>query len=100
MKRTAVLNVVGLTESLIGFHMPNIAAFAARNQLQQIRPAFPAVTCTAQSTYLTGVSAREHGIVGNGWYFRDLAEVLFWRQSNRLVRGRRIYDVARERFPA
>ena len=100
MKRTAVLNVVGLTESLIGFHMPNIAAFAARNQLQQIRPAFPAVTCTAQSTYLTGVSAREHGIVGNGWYDRDYAEHRFWKQSNNLVQQPKIWEVLKQQDPS
>ena len=36
-----------------------------------------AVTCSAQSTYLTGLSPSEHGIVGNGWYNRELAEVQF-----------------------
>jgi predicted AlkP superfamily pyrophosphatase or phosphodiesterase len=34
---------------------------------------------------LTGKPPRDHGIVGNGWYFRDLAEVWLWRQSNALV---------------
>ncbi len=43
---------------------------------------------------------REHGIVGNGWYFRELAEVLFWRQSNRLVTGERLWDAAKRRDPA
>ena len=28
----------------------------------------PAVTCSAQSTILTGTLPREHGIVANGWY--------------------------------
>jgi predicted AlkP superfamily pyrophosphatase or phosphodiesterase len=57
----------------------------------------PAVTCSAQATLLTGSLPREHGIVANGWYWRDLAEVLFWRQSNPLVRGERLYDAARKR---
>ena len=59
----------------------------------------PAVTCTAQSTLLTGLLPREHGIVANGWYFRDLAEVLLWRQSNHLVHGERIYQAGRARDP-
>ena len=59
----------------------------------------PAVTCTAQSTYLTGSLPREHGIVANGWYFRDLNEVWLWRQSNRLVQGEKIWQVGRRRDP-
>ena len=47
----------------------------------------PAVTTTAQTTMLTGVSPQEHGIVGNGWYFRDQAEVWLWRQSEGLVQA-------------
>ncbi len=59
----------------------------------------PAVTCTAQSTMLTGTLPREHGIVGNGWYFRELAEVWLWRQSNRLVAGEKVWEAARRRLP-
>ena len=87
MKRTAVLNIVGLTKSLIGPQMPNIGRFVERSCLKHIRPTFPAVTCTAQSTYLTGVNPSQHGIVGNGWYDREYAEHRFWKQSNHLVQS-------------
>lgn len=60
----------------------------------------PGVTCTAQATILTGTLPCKHGIVANGWYFRDLAEVWLWRQSNHLVQGKRLYDVAREQDPS
>ncbi len=99
MHRTAVINVVGLTQSLIGAHTPNIAQFAAKNSVSSIVPAFPAVTCTAQSNYLTGTTPSQHGIVGNGWYNRELAEVQFWKQSNHLVHGKKIWDDLRERDP-
>ncbi len=59
----------------------------------------PAVTCTAQSTLLTGLLPRAHGIVANGWYFRDLTEVLLWRQSNHFVAGERLYQAGRKRDP-
>ncbi len=68
MNRVAVINVVGLTESLIGEHTPRIADFRKRGALAHIAPAFPAVTCTAQSNYLTGKTPSQHGIVGNGWF--------------------------------
>ena len=99
MKRTAVINVVGLTNSLIGEHTPRMRDFAAHGSQAAITPAFPAVTCTAQSAYLTGVTPASHGIVGNGWYNRELAEVQFWKQSNHLVHGRKIWDELRARDP-
>jgi predicted AlkP superfamily pyrophosphatase or phosphodiesterase len=52
-----------------------------------------------QSTYLTGKLPAEHGIVGNGWYARDLGEVLFWRQSNQLVQSEKIWQTGRKRNP-
>jgi predicted AlkP superfamily pyrophosphatase or phosphodiesterase len=99
MGRTAVINVVGLTESLLGPHTPRINAFLEKVPKVRIAPAFPAVTCTAQSTYLTGLTPSQHGIVGNGWYDRQLAEVQFWKQSNHLVQGRKVWEELREINP-
>src|SRR5215831_1661745 len=99
MNRTAVINVVGLTDALIGEHTPRIRDFAGRGARATIKPVLPAVTCAAQSTYLTGLTPSEHGIVGNGWYSRDLAEVQFWKQSNHLVAGRKLWEELRERDP-
>src|SRR5215204_493706 len=97
MQRTAVINVVGLTPFLIGADTPRIDKFRQLGASAKIVPAFPAVTCTAQSTYLTGTTASAHGIVGNGWFHRELAEVQFWKQSNRLVQGRKLWEELRER---
>ena len=98
MKRTVVLNVVGLTRSLLGAKTPNLNKLIEGSA--DIRAITPAVTCTMQTTYLTGKLPREHGIVGNGWYFRDLGEVMFWRQSNRLVQSEKIWQSARQRDAA
>ncbi len=99
MNRLAVINVVGLTEALIGEHTPRIAEFAKRGSLAKISPAFPAVTCTAQSNYLTGKTPTEHGIVGNGWFNRELSEIHFWKQSNHVVQSLKIWDELRARDP-
>jgi predicted AlkP superfamily pyrophosphatase or phosphodiesterase len=55
----------------------------------------PAVTCTAQSNYLTGKNPSVHGIVANGWYNRELAEVQFWKQSNHLVKSPKVWETLR-----
>jgi predicted AlkP superfamily pyrophosphatase or phosphodiesterase len=96
MNRLAVINVVGLTEALIGSHTPRLLAFRQRGALARIAPAFPAVTCTAQANYLTGRQPAQHGIVGNGWYARDLAEIHFWKQSNHLVQAPKLWDALRQ----
>ena len=100
MQRTVVLNVVGLTRRHIGPHTPRIQKFLSQGSLSTIFPAFPAVTCTAQSNYVTGVPPSQHGIVANGWYDRSLAEVQFWKQSNHLVESPKVWDTLRAASPA
>lgn len=99
MKKTVVINVVGLSRRLIGEYTPNISAFCKKMHVRDIEPVIPAVTCTAQTTYLTGKLPSEHGIVGNGWYFKDECEVKFWRQSNKLISGPKIWDVLKAENP-
>lgn len=97
---TAVLNVVGLTGALLGEHTPRLRSFARKGIQVPLETVTPAVTCTVQSTFLTGLPPAGHGIVANGWYFRDLAQVWFWRQSNHLVQGEKVWETARRRDPS
>ncbi len=99
MNRVLVLNVAGLTLDLLGQDAPHLAALARRGGARPLTTITPAVTCSVQATFTTGLLPREHGIVANGWYFRDLAEVFLWRQSNRLVEGEKIWDAARKLNP-
>ena len=96
-KPLVVLDVVGLTHDMLGSRTPNLQRLAASGFGRPLGTVLPAVTCTAQSTILTGLLSRDHGIVANGWYFRDLAEVGFWKQSNHLVHGERLYQAAKKR---
>ncbi len=94
-----VIDVVGLTPALLGEATPNLNRLANDGFLATVTPPLPALTCTCQATLLTGRPPRDHGIVANGWYFRDLAEVLFWRQSNRLVQAPKVWETARGSRP-
>lgn len=60
----------------------------------------PAVTTSVQSTYITGKWPSEHGIVGNGWYDDTDAEIKFWKQSNKLVQGEKIWERAKKADPS
>ncbi|WP_437279904.1 nucleotide pyrophosphatase/phosphodiesterase family protein [Sorangium sp. So ce375] len=100
MHRTVVLNVVGLTGELLGDATPNLKRLAGEGAMRPLQTVLPAVTCTVQSTFTTGLMPSGHGCVANGWYFRDIAEVNLWRQANQLVTGEKIWDTARRRDPA
>jgi predicted AlkP superfamily pyrophosphatase or phosphodiesterase len=100
VQKTLVLNVVGLTPASIGEHTPALSAFRDAHALRPLDTIVPAVTCSVQSTFVTGKLPREHGVVGNGWYFRDLAQVWLWRQSNQLVHGDKLWDEAKRRDPS
>jgi predicted AlkP superfamily pyrophosphatase or phosphodiesterase len=91
-----LINAVGLTSRLLPF-APRLRAIADAGWIRPLREVLPAVTCTAQATILTGKTPRDHGIVGNGWLFRDTMEVRFWQQSNRLMQAEPFYVTARRR---
>ena len=120
MQRVVVLNVVGLTPRLLR-HAPTLRRWAeSRGGVTPLRPVLPAVTCSVQASMLTGLEpgvraatpgpgggleqagtaagvGAFHGVVGNGWYHRNQAEVRFWQRSDRLVRGEKLWDTARRR---
>jgi predicted AlkP superfamily pyrophosphatase or phosphodiesterase len=100
MRPTLVILLVGLSPRHIGPDTPHIAALARSGAVRPLATVTPAVTCTVQATFMTGALPRQHGIVANGWLFRDLMEVWLWRQSNRLVAGEKIWEEGRRRDPA
>jgi len=100
MNPTLVILAVGLSPALVGEHTPSLKRLAERGALRPLRTVTPAVTCTVQSTLLTGLMPSGHGAVANGWYFRDLSEIWLWRQSNRLIAGEKIWDAGKTRNPA
>src|SRR5438874_11230451 len=91
-----LLDAVGLTPRLLA-HAPRLRALAEAGWVRPLREVVPAVTCTAQAALLTGRTAEYHGVVGNGWLFRDTGEVRFWQQSNRLLQAEPVYVTARRR---
>lgn len=99
MHPTLVILVVALTPRLLGPSTPRLSAFVREGGMRPLRTVVPAVTCTVQSTLLTGLLPREHGAVANGWYFRELAEVWLWRQCNRLISGEKIWEAGKKRDP-
>lgn len=100
MQKTVVIDIVGLSSSLIGEYTPFIKNYLSSRHLQTIAPMLPAVTTSVQSTYVTGKWPSEHGIVGNGWYDGTDAEIKFWKQSNKLVQSEKIWERAKNADPS
>jgi predicted AlkP superfamily pyrophosphatase or phosphodiesterase len=94
-----LINAVGLTPRLLP-HADRLGALARAGWVRRLREVVPAVTCTAQAALLTGQTAERHGIVANGWLYRDTGEVRFWQQSNRLLQAEPLYQTARRRAAA
>ena len=90
MPPTLVINVAGLGRDLVP-RIPCLRALADAGALLDLEPALPATTCPMQATLTTGRppghgrAGPGHGIVANGLYFPDTAEVRFWEQSANLL---------------
>lgn len=99
-KPVALINIVGLTTDMLDERMPRLREFAKSSCcVRPLNPVLPALTCSVQSSMLTGTLPEKHGIVGNGWYERDQSEIRFWKQSNHLVQGEKVWHAARHRAP-
>ena len=94
-----VILAVGLRPKDLA-HAPVLRGLGAHGFAAPLDTVFPAVTCTVQATFLTGLLPSGHGAVANGWYFRELAQVMLWRQQNQLVHGEKLYEAAKQRFGA
>jgi predicted AlkP superfamily pyrophosphatase or phosphodiesterase len=100
LKPVLAMIVVGLTPRHLGALTPRLSALAREGAMTPLETVTPAVTCSVQASFMTGLTPREHGIVANGWLFRDQMEVLLWRQSNRLVEGEKVWEAGKRRDPA
>lgn len=96
MRKTLVINVVGLTEPMIGENTPHLYQLKTTGQFSYIETVTPAVTCSVQASFLTGEMPNQHGIVANGWFDQQYNEIWFWRQSNKLIQGEKVWEAAKK----
>jgi len=94
VKRIIVIDIVGLESKHISEQTtPNIFKISQTGETRELQTVFPAVTCTVQSSLLSGSYPEVHGIISNGLYDRQHYSVSFWGQSSNLVQADRIWDV-------
>ena len=97
LKPVLAMIVVGLSPRHLGASTPRLAALARDGGMAPLGAVTPAITCSVQASFMTGLDPSGHGVVGNGWLFRDQMEVLLWRQSNRLVGGEKVWEAGKRR---
>ena len=94
VKHIIVIDIVGLESKHISEETtPNIFKIAQSGETGELETVFPAVTCTVQSSLLSGSYPEVHGIISNGLYDRQHYSVSFWEQSSNLVQADRIWDI-------
>lgn len=98
MRRVVLLSIPGLRECDVTA-MPRLRRLMAGGEIADLSPSFPCVTCPVQANMATGRLPREHGVVGNGFYWRERREVEMWTAANDCIRAPQLWDVLRKQFP-
>ena len=95
MKHLVFASIPGLRQSDLA-SMPNTQRLFASGVSSRIEHSFPAVTWPSQATMLTGKSPQEHGVVGNGFFWRDEAKVEMWTAWNEVIQQPQIWDTLKQ----
>jgi predicted AlkP superfamily pyrophosphatase or phosphodiesterase len=72
--------------------LPQLAQWAQQGDQRTLISSFPAVTWPVQANMLTGVLPREHGVIANGFYWRERREVEMWTAWNDVIQAPQIWD--------
>ncbi len=73
--------------------MPHLSKLVAGGDRVTLVPSFPAVTCPVQVNMTTGKPPSQHGVVANGFFWRDKKQVEMWTAWNEAVTSPQIWDV-------
>ena len=87
-----LLSIPGLRSQDLD-RMPHLAGLTASGDRASLVPSFPAVTWPVQANMLTGKLAEEHGVVANGFYWRDRQKVEMWTAWNDRITAPQIWDI-------
>ena len=77
-------------------HMRNLQQLVGGGDAAPLVPSFPAVTCPVEVNMTTGLLPAEHGVVANGFYWRDRHEVEMWTASASVVEQPQLWDLLHE----
>ncbi len=87
-----LLSVPALREKDVAV-MDHLRTLTAGGEIADLSPGFPSVTCPVQANMTTGKPARDHGVVGNGFYHRDTRRVRMWTSPNDCIQEPQVWDL-------
>lgn len=102
-----LLSVPGLRDSDLA-HMPALSSLTKAGDQATLTPSVPAVTCPVQVNMTTGTPPAEHGVIANGFYWREgltpgkgpkYDGVEMWTAWNDVVQRSRIWHRLKELDP-
>jgi predicted AlkP superfamily pyrophosphatase or phosphodiesterase len=93
-----LLSVPGLRAADLA-SMPVLSKLTAAGDRATLIPTCPAVTWPVQANMLTGVLPAKHGVVANGFYWRDKRQVEMWTAWNDKITAPQIWDRLHQRDP-
>ena len=80
--------------------MPRLSGLGNAGAVLPLVPSFPCVTCPVQANLTTGVGPETHGVVANGFFWRDRGEVEMWTAWNEVIEAPQIWDRLHQHDPA
>jgi predicted AlkP superfamily pyrophosphatase or phosphodiesterase len=93
-----LLSVPGLRGTDLD-HMPRLAALTRDGDRGELAPSFPGVTCPVQANMTTGAPPSAHGVVANGFYWRERGEVEMWTSPNECIARPQLWDLLAKHDP-
>lgn len=87
-----LLSIPGLREKDVAV-MRHLRSLMAGGEIAELTPTFPCVTCPVQANMTTGRLPREHGVVANGFYWRQRGEVEMWTSPNECIERPQMWDL-------
>lgn len=87
-----LLSIPGLRQRDLA-SMPHLRELTRSGEQATLIPSFPCVTCPVQANMTTGKLSDQHGVVANGFYWRDKKRVEMWTAWNDCILMPQIWDI-------
>ncbi len=99
-RHVIVFSVPGLRpQDVDAERSPTLYGWANCGALADLVPTFPCVTSPVQATMITGAPPAAHGVIANGFFHRQRAEVEFWVGRNDVIAERQIWEDLKTMHP-
>jgi hypothetical protein len=93
-----LLSVPGLRKQDLAL-MPNLSELVSKGDCADLVPSFPGVTCTVQANMTTGLMPNEHGVIANGFFYRDTNQIEMWISPNSCIQKPQLWDLIHKHNP-